>query len=60
MWTILKKVLLNLLQYCLCFMFWLFGHKTCGIEPAPLALYGKALTTGLPGKSTTEFLIQQL
>ena len=39
-------------------MFWFFGQKACGIlapqpgiEPAPLALEGKVLTTGLPGKS---------
>ena len=52
------KFLLNLLQYCFCFMFWIFGHKACGvlalqpgIEPAPPALEGKVLTTGLPGTS---------
>ena len=39
-------------------MFWFFGHKACGIlapqpgiRSAPLALEGKVLTTGLPGKS---------
>ena len=38
-------------------MFWFFGHETCGIlapwpgiEPTPLALEGKVLTTGPPGK----------
>ena len=54
MWTILKKVLLNLLQYCFCFVFfWSFGHKACGIpapqqgiEPAPPALEGEVPTTG--------------
>ena len=37
------KSLLNLLQYCLCFIFWFFGLKVCGnlvpwpgIKPAPL------------------------
>ena len=25
------KSLLNFLQYGFCFMFWFFGHKTCGI-----------------------------
>ena len=52
------KSLLNLLQYCFCFIFWFFGHKACGIlaprtgiEPAPTALEGEVLTTGLPGKS---------
>ena len=40
------------------FMFWFFGCEACGIlvpqsgiESAPLALEGKVLTTGLPGKS---------
>ena len=39
-------------------MFWFFGHEACGIlapqpgiEPAPPALEGEVLTTGLPGKS---------
>ena len=39
-------------------MFWLFGHAACGIlapqpgvEPAPLELGGKVLTTGPPEKS---------
>ena len=52
------KFLLNLSQYCFCFMFWFFGHEACGIltpqpgiEPAPPALEGKVLTTGPPGKS---------
>ena len=52
------KSLLNLLQYCFCFMFWFFGHEACGIlapwtgiEPAPPALEGEVLTTGPPGKS---------
>ena len=51
------KSLLNLLQYCFCFMFWYFGHEACGIlapppwisDPPP-ALEGEVLTTGLPGK----------
>ena len=57
MWTILKS-LLNLLQYCFCFMFWFFGHEACGIsapqpgiEPTPPTLQGKVFTTGPPGKS---------
>ena len=55
------KVLLNLLQYCFSFMFWLFGHETRGIDPAPLAQHGKALTTGPPGESSTpEVVTQQL
>ena len=49
------KSLLNLLQYCSCFMFFVlfFGHEACcilalqpEIEPAPPALKGKVLTTG--------------
>ena len=54
----LFKSLLNLLQYCFCFMFWFFGHEACvilalqrGIEPIPPALEGEVLTTGQPGKS---------
>ena len=45
------KTLLHLLQYCFCFMFGVFGHKTCGkapqpgIEHASPALEGKVLTT---------------
>ena len=45
-----------LLLYC--FMLWFFGLEASGIsaprpgiEPAPPALKGKILTTGLPGKS---------
>ena len=52
------KSLLNFLQYCFCFMFCFWGHETCGIlapwpgiEPAPDALEGEVVTTGLPGKS---------
>ena len=52
------KSLLNLLQYCFCFMCWFFGHEACGIlapwpgnELAPPALEGEVLTTGWPGKS---------
>ena len=52
------KSLLNVLQYCFCFMFWFFGCEVCGIlvawpglEPTPPALEGKVLTTGPPGKS---------
>ena len=50
------KSLLNLLQYCFCFMF--FCHKACvilvpqpRIELAPPVLEGRFLTTRLPGKS---------
>ena len=55
---LLLKSLLNLLQYCFCFMLWFFGHKACGIsaprpgiKSAPPAMEGEVLTTGLPGKS---------
>ena len=51
------KSLLNLLQYCFCFIFRFFGPETCGIlapqpgiKPVPPSLEGKVLTTGLPGK----------
>ena len=56
MWIFFK--VLNLLQYCFCFMVWLFGCKACGIlasppgiEPAPPVLEGEVVTTGPPGKS---------
>ena len=52
------KSLLNLLQYCFCFMFLLFGFQACvvlvpqpGIKPTPSALEGEVLTTRPPGKS---------
>ena len=52
------KSLLNLLVYCFCFKFWLFGLKEreilalrLGIKPTPSSLEGEVLTTGLPGKS---------
>ena len=45
-------------------MFWFFGLKACGIlallpgiEPTPPALEGKLLTTGPPGKSTNEKIL---
>ena len=51
------KSSLNSRQYCFCFMFWFFGHYTCGFlipqwgtEPTHAALEGKLLTNGLPGK----------
>ena len=50
--------LLNLWQYCFCFLFWCFGHEACrnlapglGIEPTPTALKDDVLRTGRPGKS---------
>ena len=59
MWTIFKTfiefVTILLLFYGVC-LFVCFGHEACGIlapqpriEPAPLALEGEVLTTGLLG-----------
>ena len=52
-----------MLQHCFCFMFWFFGHKTCGmlvpqlrIQPAPSALESKVLSTEPPGKSLSSLL----
>ena len=60
------RSLLNLLQYCLCFILWLFDHKACeilapwwGIEPACPALGDKDLTTGPPGKSQVKCFHRQ-
>ena len=62
MWTIFKS-LLNLLQYCFCFMFCFFDHKMCGIvaprpgtEPSPSALEGKILTPRLQGSPCVVFI----
>ena len=56
------KSLLNLLQYCFCFMFCFFGPKACGIlaahpgiELSPRAWEGEVLTTRWPGKSPVYF-----
>ena len=50
--------LLNLLQYCSCFIFQFFGCEACGTLPprpeiklTPPALEGKVLTSGPTGKS---------
>ena len=47
-------------------MFYLFGHKVCeilapqpGIEPAPSALKGEALTVRPPGKSPQQLLYEE-
>ena len=57
------KSLLNLLQYCFCFMFLVFWPEACGIlvpwpgiEPASPALEGKILTSGCPGKPLDSLL----
>ena len=53
------KSLLNLLQFCFCFMFCFFGCEACGIlapqpgiRPTSLALEDKVLIAVPPGKST--------
>ena len=58
---------LNLLQYCFCFMFWFLGHEACrilapppGMEPTPPTLEGKVLTTGPPVKSPGSVSAQNL
>ena len=64
MWTILQ-VFINLLQYCFCFIFRFVGYKACEIlapqlwiEPTPLALEGKVLTTRSPGKSQSRVILK--
>ena len=54
---------LNLLQYCFCFKFWVLWQRCVGIllaqpgiKHARPALEGKVLTTGSPGKSLVHFL----
>ena len=58
------KSLLNLLQYCFCFMFWFFSHEVCwilapqpGIQLILPALEGEVLITGLPGITDIQSLI---
>ena len=58
------KSLLNLFQYCFCFMFWFFVCEACGIlapkpgiEPAPPALEGEILTAGPPEKSPSVLFV---
>ena len=63
MWTIFNSIqnielkILNLLQYCFCFMFWFFDHEACralapwpGIEPMLHVLEGEVQTTRPLGK----------
>lgn len=52
------KSLLNVLQYCLCFILWFFGREVCeipaprpGIQPAHPALEDKDLIIGPAQKS---------
>ena len=58
------KSFLNLYNDSLCFMFWCFGHETCGIlaprlgiKPSTPALEGEVLTTGPSGKSPLMLVI---
>ena len=51
------KSLLNVLQFCFCFMLWFFDCESCGIfafppglELSSPALEAKVLTTGPPGR----------
>ena len=53
--SFLKRSLLNLLQHCLHFMFWVPGHMACeilvpqpGTEPGLPVLEGEVLIIGLP------------
>ena len=52
------KSLLNMFQYCFCFMFWSLGSKAweilapkTGIETVPPGMEGEVWTTELSGKS---------
>ena len=63
MWPF-KRSLLNLLQYCFCFMFCIFGCEACGIlvpwsgiEAVVPALEGEVSTPGPPTKSQGLFWI---
>ena len=54
------KSLLNLLQHCFCFVFWLFGHEACGIltslpgiEPALSVSQDGVLTLDFQGSHYT-------
>ena len=51
-----KKYLLNLFQYCFCFMLWFFGHQPCeilapwpGMESAPPASEGETSSLDCQG-----------
>ena len=52
MWTIFIIFTGFVTILLLCYVLFCFlGHKAGGIKPAPLALEGKVLATGAPGKS---------
>ena len=60
------KSLLNLLQYCFCFIFWHFDQEAYvilapwpGIEPAPSALEGKVLSVRLVREVPRETVLLQ-
>ena len=62
MWTILKSTEFLMVLFVFFFTFWFFGCEAHGIlvphpgiKPAPPALEGKVLTTGLPRKSHLSF-----
>lgn len=62
--TIYKKSLLDLFQYCFCFMLCVFRHKACGIltsplgiGPTPPALEASSITWIGPGKSLNILLL---
>ena len=62
-WRPFLRSLLNLLQYCFCFMFWFSGCEACGIwapssgiKPILSALEGQVLITGSPGKAAVHSL----
>ena len=51
-----ENSVLNLLQYCFCFMFWCFGHEACGnlapqLGTEPIRWSLNDLMTEPPGKS---------
>ena len=65
MWTIFKVFIEFIIILLLFYVFGFFGHEACGIlaswsviKPAPLALEGKVLTTGLWGSPSSITSIQ--
>ena len=65
MWTIFKVFTEFVTILLLFYAFWFFRREACeilalrpGIEPAPPALEGEVLTTGLPGKSQTFLILE--
>ena len=67
MWTIFKVFIEFFFYNITSFMFWFFGHGARrilaswqGIKPAPPALEGRILTTGLSEKSAHNVLYPSL